>query len=91
MPIKFKPGGINFNFDPANGGILEAHSSTCFHCQAITDFPSKKEMMNYVDVCRGCMRLICLACVGKPCRPYELEAERQELEGQIRKRLERGW
>ena len=90
MPLKIKPGGINIVFDPVFGEV-ESHSSTCSHCQKITDFPSRRKMMQYVEVCRGCMKLICLDCAGKPCRPYEEEAERQELEHKIRARLERGW
>lgn len=86
-----KPGGINIVFDPVFGEI-ETHSSTCKHCQRITDFPSRRKMMEYVDICRGCMALICLECVGKPCMPYEKEAERQEHEYLVRTRIHvQGW
>ena len=86
MPIKVKPGGINFLSDP-DLGVVESHSSTCSHCQRITDFPSMRRMMEYVEICRGCMKLICLDCIGKGCRPYEKEAERQELEYKLRSRV----
>jgi hypothetical protein len=74
------PGGINIITDQLTGKVVEAHSSTCFHCQHVTDFPSRKEMMNYVDFCRGCMKFICLqpVCLARGCRPYEKELERQE-------------
>jgi hypothetical protein len=86
MPIKIKPGGINTYFDPLFGEV-ESHSSTCHHCQHITDFPSVKRMFDHVDVCRGCMKLICLECVGKPCRPFEKEAERLEREAELTSKI----
>ena len=91
--LRFKPGGINQLFDPSlPGGELETHASTCSHCQHITEFPSLKRMMDYVEICRGCMKLICLECHGKPCRPFEKEAERQELEYKLRSRVHlQGW
>jgi hypothetical protein len=45
-------------------------------------------MMEHVEICRGCMKLICLECYGKPCRPFEKELERQEAEARLRARLE---
>lgn len=45
-------------------------------------------MLDHVDICRGCMKLICLACVGQPCRPWEKEAERQEREALLNQRLQ---
>jgi hypothetical protein len=88
MPkLAIRPGGLN-QFIPADGSpIIETHSSTCRHCQKLTEFPSLKRMFDHVDICRGCMSLICLGCVGKPCTPYELEAERQEHEFKLRHRL----
>lgn len=85
--LQQQPGGINIITDPVLGTSVETHSSTCKHCQAITDFESRKVMMNHVEICRGCMSLICLKCYGKPCRPYEQEAERQELEFKLRSRV----
>lgn len=92
MPrLMIKPGGFNTYWDPVLGEV-ESHSSTCKHCQRITDFPSRKVMMEHVDICRGCMELICLPCVGKPCRPYEKEAERQETDWKLRSRIHlQGW
>ena len=75
MPIRLKPGGINIYYDPVLGTSVETHTSTCCHCQHITEFESRKKMFEAVDICRGCMRLICLECVGKPCVPYEKQAE----------------
>jgi hypothetical protein len=89
--LQMNPGGINFYSHP-DFGMVEAYSSTCSHCQHITDFPSKKQMMDHVDFCRSCMKLICLACYGRPCMPYEKEAERQEFEYKLRSRVHmQGW
>lgn len=77
-----RAGGVGQYFED---GILirEVYVSTCSHCQSQTEFPSRRAMMDHVEICRGCMRLICLKCCGKPCRPYEQEAERQEREARL--------
>jgi hypothetical protein len=85
--LKFRPGGINVFFDGETGTEIEDHSSTCSHCQALTAFPSRRVMMDHVDICRGCMKLICLKCVGKPCVPYERRAEMAETEHYINSRI----
>jgi len=87
--LRFKAGAVGQYFDGPlhNGRMVEVHSSTCSHCQAQTEFPSQKRMMEFVDVCRGCMKLICLRCVGKPCRPFEAEAERIEREHRLQQRI----
>lgn len=81
-----KPGGVSEAFGPT--GIVEMHASTCAHCQHITEFPTRRVMMRHVEVCRGCMRLICLECAGKPCRPWEKECERQEREYRLQRKIE---
>lgn len=90
-----RAGGIGQYFEGAiddPGRVLrrEVLASTCSHCAAITEYPSQKRMLEFVDICRGCMRLICLGCVGKPCDPVEAKAERAELETKIRGRVEIG-
>jgi hypothetical protein len=88
--LRFKPGAIGQYFDGPmwSGKLVETHSSACHHCQKLTEFPSMKRMMDYVDICRGCMKLICLECHGKPCRPFEAEAERQEQMAEIQRRVQ---
>ena len=89
--LRFIPGGLNEVFVPG-GATVETHSSTCSHCQRQTDFPSLRTMFEYVDICRGCMKLICQDCAGNPCRPYEKEAERLENEEYLKKQLAmQGW
>jgi hypothetical protein len=89
--INFKAGGVGQYFESPDhtGPVREVYASTCAHCTQITEFARAKDMMNHVEFCRGCMRLICLECYGKPCRPAEAEAERQELEARIRGNVER--
>ena len=86
MPPRLKPGAVGEYFDP-EFGVVEQHSSTCAHCQHGTEFPSLRVMFDHVDVCRGCMKLICLQCVGKPCRPAEKEVERQEAEYRLAQKI----
>ena len=80
MPRIFKPGSIGQYFEDGmwTGRLTEVHSSTCFHCGKLTEFPSMKEMMNYVEICRGCMKLICLECAGQGCTPFIKQVEEIE-------------
>lgn len=71
------PGGVGFYFTP-EGGTVEVHASTCAHCQRITEFPSRRRMMEHVEICRSCMRLICLECHGKSCQPALRKIEIEE-------------
>ena len=66
---RIKPGSVSQYFDGPlwTGKVTEVHNSVCAHCQHLTEFPSLKAMMDHVEVCRSCMKLICLECVGKPC------------------------
>lgn len=89
----FEPGGVGQYFDgPIGSGVLvrEVYHVTCAHCDSGTEFASKRTMMDHVEICRGCMRLICLGCYGKPCRPKEKEVERIEAEIRLRARIEGG-
>ena len=90
VALRIVPGGINQVTDLVTGNVVEGHSSTCSHCQHITDYPSRKVMMDYVDLCFGCMKLVCRqpACVENykrfGCVPYEKQAEAQELEQKLK-------
>lgn|SRR5579864_277683 len=87
---RLKAGGVGEYFEGPlwQGKVTTVHESTCAHCAHITEFPSRRTMFDYVDVCRGCMQLICLGCVGKPCVPQEAECERLEKEDRLKKRIE---
>ena len=65
------------------------HSGRCAHCPRIFSFPSMRKLQEHADICRACVRLVCLGCAGKPCRPYEREVERQEREYRLRHAIEK--
>lgn len=95
MPVKIKPGGIGqyFNEPGQLGSVREVHHSTCAHCQKGTEFPSMRKMMDYVDICRVCMRLVCLECHDKGvCTPFVKLIDEKDAEEERRKtRLKAGW
>ncbi len=75
----FKPGGVTFRSD--GWTCVEMHSSTCSHCQHVTEFPSLRKMTDYIDFCRSCMEEVCIdrpgpngttiqGCAGRPCRQW---------------------
>ena len=72
----FKPGGIVFKCD--GWREIEAHTSTCAHCQRMTEFASLRKMTDHVDICRSCMRLICLQCAGSPCVTWAKKCDIEE-------------
>ena len=81
--LHFKPGAIGEYFDGPVGDrgravIKAVHVSTCSHCQTPTEFESMRKMMDHVEICRGCMKLICLKCAGKPCIEYVKKADIDE-------------
>ena len=82
MAPRIKPGGVSEYID-ALGNVTTFYCSTCSHCQHQTEFPSMREMHKYVDVCRSCMKLICLSCCDKPCDPWIKSVERQEARGRM--------
>ena len=75
--------------------IREIHESTCAHCQAGSKFPSLKRMFDHVDICRSCMKLICLRCYDKMskgiegCVPAEERIAREEREAALKAKIER--
>jgi hypothetical protein len=75
--LPLKPGGIGQYFTPT-GRMTEVATSTCAHCSSITDIPDPKKLHEHTDVCRLCMRLICLKCAGKPCIPWMKRVEQAE-------------
>jgi hypothetical protein len=68
-----KPGGVGIY--TCDGIAVEVMTSTCVHCAKITDIQSRKRMLDVVDICRQCMRLICADCAGKPCSPWQKKIE----------------
>lgn len=85
---KIKPGGIAEYFLEGSGYHI-AYTSTCSHCQHITEAPTVKELREKTNVCRGCMRMICEKCGNKPCLPWEKQCEYQERE-YLKAKIQRG-
>jgi hypothetical protein len=71
-----RPGGVIEIFGPLGNATFA--TSTCAHCQHVTTVPNPRNLHECTDICRKCMKLICLECVGKPCMPKEKWAEMQE-------------
>jgi hypothetical protein len=80
---RIKPGGVAEQFTAIGCDVF--FTSTCSHCQHITQGRTAKELREKTDVCRGCMRLICLHCANKPCLPWEKYCEREERDWLKRK------
>lgn len=77
--MRLKPGGVGQYFGPE--GQVEIETSTCAHCNRITDIPNRRKMHEQVDICRSCMKLICLECADKPCTPFMKRVEEAEERG----------
>ena len=87
MAPRLKPGGVGQYFGCE--GMVEVETSTCAHCQKMTDIPNRRKMQEVVDICRACMKLICLDCAGKPCVPIMKRIEAQEQAYYRRQQLEK--
>lgn len=88
--LRSQPGGVGQYYDGylEDGKLVrEVYESTCNHCSRITEVPTLRAARegHVVGFCRGCMRPICLQCVGKPCVTQEQEAER--VENAVRKQI----
>lgn len=82
-----KPGGVGIY--TCDGVAVEGMTSTCAHCSKITDIESRKKMLDVVDICRNCMKLICADCAGKPCTPWLKKIEKIEEAAYRRDQLRR--
>lgn len=69
------------------GNVTEVYAVTCAHCQHIVEFPSRRQMMEHVEFCRGCGKLVGIecGCAGGPCNPWERELDKQEKEANLTK------
>lgn len=71
-----RPGGVGIY--TLDGHAVEVMTSTCAHCQKLTDIPNKRKLTDVVDICRQCFALVCLDCADKPCIPWQKQIEDQE-------------
>lgn len=71
------PGGRARVSGPA--GVAEIDSFTCRHCQVVTFVRPKQRAADIGGICKVCMGLICVRCVGlMRCDPIEKKLERAE-------------
>lgn len=66
--------GQRFTLDSS---ITEMSTFTCFHCNGVVHVPPRADV-NFVGMCRNCMRPICQRCSGKPCEPFERKLQEAE-------------
>lgn len=63
-------------------GLREADTSTCGHCNRVTQVPPAKNgqvIVRLAAPCGGCHRLVCQECAAAGvCRPFEKWLEEQE-------------
>ncbi len=86
MSAPRKPGGVVFICDGIN--TTELYSSKCQHCGYFTEgIPSQRKMMDYIDLCRVCMKFVCKKCAGGPCTPLLKKIEAQEQDAYRRQQL----
>jgi hypothetical protein len=72
--MMLKPGGYAAIRDP-ECGLREADTFTCKHCQRIVHVKAGADPTALGGYCRCCDGLICAACVGQPCTPWERQME----------------
>lgn len=84
---RVQPGSV-VEFRDEIGNLTENYGSVCAHCQRLTMMTSQREVSEKTDLCRQCMRLVCLHCAGKGCTPWEKQMEAQEHRGRFRQALE---
>lgn len=71
--------------DPANkvrvtGSMYEVDTFRCEHCGGVVHVPAKADV-NFVGMCRNCMKPICQKCSAQPCIPFERKLVEAEERG----------
>lgn len=64
MGAQGKFGGVSQYFLP-DGRMVERGTKKCNHCQRPVEVDDLRKLMEVMDLCRGCMKLICLPCYGE--------------------------
>ena len=59
------------------GSLYESSTFSCFHCNTVVHVPPKSDV-NFVGVCRQCMKPICQECSRKVCLPWEKKMQQAE-------------
>lgn len=69
------------------GPLFESSTFTCVHCNSVVHVPPRADV-NFVGMCRSCMKPVCQKCSGQPCRPWEEAMQRSEARGLARRSYE---
>ncbi len=70
--------------DPETG-IRECDTHTCNHCQQLVHVRPNKRIEEVGDICRGCMKVICLNCAGRGCTPFLKQLDIMEARARARR------
>jgi len=79
-----RAGGYAVAFYP-DGKVKESDSFTCSHCNRVKFVKHKERAEDLGGLCKVCMGLICDACVGHACVPFEKKLEEQEAKYHARR------
>jgi len=71
-----KPGG--YATLTSDGGVAEQDTFTCSHCNSINHVKPGERAADLGGLCKCCMGLICLVCVGGECVPFMKKIEMWE-------------
>lgn len=60
-------------------------SFTCGHCNRVSFVKPRQDPADIGGLCKTCMKLICGACVGEPCRTLEQRIAEEEARYEARR------
>jgi hypothetical protein len=83
-----RPGGYLVGVGP-EGIVDEADTFTCAHCQRIVRVAPRCDPADMGGRCGVCDSLVCSACVGLGCRPWEKQMETMERRDRFRREFDR--
>lgn len=78
-----RPHGVGIIYDTHQ--TVEMDTYKCAHCQAIKHVKPKERPEDIGGLCYVCSGLICSACVGKGCDPFEEKLKRMEARDEARR------
>jgi hypothetical protein len=74
----YLPARLNGELQVINKDKYEIDTFSCYHCNRVVHVPVKADPANIGGTCPNCWKLICPQCVGKGCRPLEMQIEQME-------------
>lgn len=79
-----REGGYFVCTDP-DGGVEEASTFTCSHCNRVVIVKPKADPGTIGGLCYLCDKMVCPTCTGKSCVPFEKKLEAMEARGRLRR------